>query len=411
MSGPARSRLQSLGALALTLAILAPLGAAVTNAQPALPHQPACPVVVVATPDALDQDASLAVPATIATLVALTPPAPDVTFEPTLWRVDGIVQQVRLSADNSVEAVLVDVDDPTQTAVASFADPSCIAASYPMLADQVVDASGALMRLCGSPRSAPIDTCGARVVVTGLGAFADQADPAPAGSAPNGIELRPVLALEPRTTATAPLEPTSTPQPRSTLATPLPLANPPTPQGLPTRKPTVAPASNSSDGTQVLSGVAAQDTAAFLLDAGAYSITWTASAPESGHVNFAGFVKPVDPSASGWILVANTIIAPGQKQSGDLEVPSTPTGAYYLNVIGGSSWTVTIRRSQSRPRPQPVPPFVGSAPLPPNPPTPTPSLANPDPRTSFRPATPTPTIAAPAGPRGRIPWPTPRRRP
>jgi hypothetical protein len=98
-----------------------------------------------------------------------------------------------------------------------------------------------------------------------------------------------------------------------------------------------------------ISGVGTLDSVPFFLDAGAYHIEWTARTSATDPANFAAFVKPIDPTAPGWMFVANTIVRPGLDQSGTMETTGTQNGAYYLSAIGASTWTVTLTLSSTRP--------------------------------------------------------------
>lgn len=100
----------------------------------------------------------------------------------------------------------------------------------------------------------------------------------------------------------------------------------------------------SPDGSTALTGTGSRDTPAFYLPPGGNTLTWTATAPEGDIVNFAGFIKPLDPNQPGWMFVANVVLKPSETQSGSVDVPSTSFGAFYLTTIGNSKWTVNITR-------------------------------------------------------------------
>lgn len=102
----------------------------------------------------------------------------------------------------------------------------------------------------------------------------------------------------------------------------------------------------SPDGSTALTGTGSRDTPAFYLPPGGNTLTWTATAPDGEIVNFAGFIKPVDPNQPGWMLVANVVLKPSETQSGSVDVPATSVGAFYLTSIGNSTWTVNISRVQ-----------------------------------------------------------------
>lgn len=102
----------------------------------------------------------------------------------------------------------------------------------------------------------------------------------------------------------------------------------------------------TADGSTMLSGTGAQDSPGFFLPPGGNTVAWTATAPDGDTVNFAGFLKPVDPNQPGWVFIANVVLQPNETQSGSVNVPAA-SGAYYLTSIGGATWTVNIGRSPS----------------------------------------------------------------
>ena len=100
----------------------------------------------------------------------------------------------------------------------------------------------------------------------------------------------------------------------------------------------------TADGSTMLAGTGAQDSPGFYLPSGTKTVTWTATAPDSDTVNFAGFLKPLDPNQPGWVFLANVVLRPSETQSGSVNLPAESSGAYYLTSIGGATWTVNIGR-------------------------------------------------------------------
>lgn len=103
---------------------------------------------------------------------------------------------------------------------------------------------------------------------------------------------------------------------------------------------------SDGEGGTVLAGSGSQDTPAFFLPPGGNTIRWTATASGADPVNFAVFVKPLDPNQPGWIFVANVILSPNETRSGSVDVSAGAVGAYYLTTIGASTWSVNISRAQ-----------------------------------------------------------------
>jgi hypothetical protein len=271
----------------------------------------------------------------VADLVALIGPPNIGVPEPAIWTIDARVQRFRLASDgDTIQVVVADASDPSLILSAEFLDPKCLSPADAPLGKQAQAVRDTLVEICGNP-TPDFQPCGAQVRLTGFGAFAADRAELPADAAPNGFELMPVLAFEPRGISLA-APPLAAQPPAPAEATPMAVQT-----GLATEQAQITAVGSGKR----ISGVGTQDSAPFLLDAGAYHIEWTARTSANEPANFAAFVKPVDPTAPGWMFVANAIVRPEQGQVGTIEATGAQTGAYYLSAIGASAWTVTLTRS------------------------------------------------------------------
>lgn len=90
----------------------------------------------------------------------------------------------------------------------------------------------------------------------------------------------------------------------------------------------------------VLTGTGSTTSRTFALHGGSYSVLWTA-ATVSTTDNFAAFLRPLDPS--GHSQVITTVLVPGGRSvSGQAQVLNVAPGAYYVEVIGGSNWNLSV---------------------------------------------------------------------
>ena len=301
--------------LATALILVTPAAAQPTDAGPTDCAMTGWPSSVSSHLDVVRHALNAPAPTTVGGLASLAPPVDVSSAIPVVLRVEADVLDTQVKPDGTIEIALADPVDPSQTMSATLLSSACLASADQVLATQLDGARNALYAACGVPTPTP-QSCTARVSVVGVGIFNSGNPPALDGESANGLELRPVLGLQPSTSAAGAL---------------------PSAAGAPG-----APGAAGGGLGKSLSGNGPQDTLPFQLDAGAYTISWSASTAGVGPVNFAGFVKPVDPALPQWILVANAIVRPGENQSGMAQSPRMPGGAYYLTVIGDASWTVTV---------------------------------------------------------------------
>jgi hypothetical protein len=160
----------------------------------------ACPAERPLVRVAADQNAVLiadfARTADIAELAAIAPPntpaaRPSARFAPaelTVYTVSGTLLAIDKLADGDDRLVIIDPDQPQTLLIAVAADPACAAGSR--FADNIAAVHNALLRKFGTfSRLMP----NLPVTATGIAFFAGR--PAPAGTAPNGIELQPLLGI------------------------------------------------------------------------------------------------------------------------------------------------------------------------------------------------------------------------
>jgi hypothetical protein len=180
---------------------------------------------------------------------AVGPDAPrQAGVETTLYRVPVQLVSVTFTADSETALVVADPTNVGATMVVRLPDPMCSNVLASNIGSDLARALGAVERACGVAQAGVTAPLYGRATITGVGYVSPDRL---AGSAPNGIELHPVLRFEEawcsRTAPTAtPAPPTNTPVPAT--ATPTATSAPaaatatPTAQATATAIPTDTPA-------------------------------------------------------------------------------------------------------------------------------------------------------------------------
>jgi hypothetical protein len=97
----------------------------------------------------------------------------------------------------------------------------------------------------------------------------------------------------------------------------------------------------------VLTGTGTATTRSFPLRGGSYSLIWTATAPTSATDNFAAFLRPAEASNLHTQVIATVLVAGGRSQSGQTQATNLPAGTYFIEIVGGTSWSISISAAQA----------------------------------------------------------------
>jgi len=113
-------------------------------------------------------------------------------IETTTYRMDVRLVQMRLEPNGDILVLVLDPQTHGKMFVA-FPPAACIRAAGPAVRKAMTSARAALVAACGKPDPGSITRIGGRATITGVGYV--QPGERTADAAPNGFELKPVLAF------------------------------------------------------------------------------------------------------------------------------------------------------------------------------------------------------------------------